>query len=240
MTTPHAHTHSSAPAAPSQPTNPMPTTPASADRTGTTAPPWTIARVSASTLAEASVFINASRRIMFPSLGHDTLLDDAGMLETSCVLVARDEDGCVVATIAYVPFDYRFPHLPPPLGLGTTSTPPSTANSSSSSLNTCILSSECSCKTVEVVRLFVLPRYRRYGLASFLFESLQDHALASGVRCLYLHTHPFLPGAIRFWEKQGLEIICVDDDEVWLTHHMRMMLGSPGLETGRRATRAHD
>jgi hypothetical protein len=47
------------------------------------------------------------------------------------------------------------------------------------------------------------------------------------VQYMYLHTHPFLPGAIRFWEKQGFGIICIDEeDEVWRTHHMQMMLGS--------------
>lgn len=46
---------------------------------------------------------------------------------------------------------------------------------------------------------------------------------------MYLHTHPFLPGAIRFWEKQAFDIIGVDEeDEVWRTHHMHMVL-APSL-----------
>ncbi|KAH6633264.1 acyl-CoA N-acyltransferase [Boeremia exigua] len=178
--------------------------------------PWRIEHTTPATLHDASRFVNASRRILFPSLGHDALLDAPGVLERGCVLVAREAGGgAVVAAIAYVPFDYRFAQLPAPLGGGS-------ASSSSSSLDTC---PDRECRTVEVIRLFVLPQYRRHGLAASLFHALRDHALASGVQCMYLHTHPFLAGAIRFWEKQGFDIICVDDeDEVWQTHHMSMML----------------
>lgn len=214
--------------------------------TGRAAATWDIEAVTPATLQEASFFINASRRVLFPSLGWDTLLDSPAVLETSCVLVARaaasPASGAggqgpppVVAAIAYIPFDYRFPHLPPPIG--TLSAPPSTASSSSSSLDIPVHSSEHLCKTVEVLRLFVLPQYRRHGLAASLFQALQNHAVASGVECMYLHTHPFLPGAIRFWEKQGFDIISVDEgDEVWQTHHMQMMLEPSLLETEQQAT----
>ncbi|KAJ4989692.1 acetyltransferase [Stagonosporopsis vannaccii] len=190
------------------------------------APAWTIEAITPSTLADASRFVNASRRELFPALGHDALLDDARVLEESCVLVARSA-GSIVAAIAYTPFDYRFAHLPFPLG-APSATPPSTASSSSSSLHASACSSDRPCRTVEVVRLFVLPQFRRHGLAAALFKSLQDRAIASGVQCMYLHTHPFLPGAIRFWEKQGFNLVSVDDqDEVWRTHHMQMMLSKP-------------
>lgn len=227
---------------------------------------WTIERTTPSTLRETSQFVNAARRELFPGLGHDALLDDAGVLEGGCVLVARstggkdgEGDGDVIAAIAYTPFDYRFPHLPGLLGdagsgsgsaSASTTASSSSSSSSSSSLNlttntntnsnththtsTCLgtFQHPCKtvdvlrpCKTVEVLRLFVLPRYRRHGLAAALFRSLRDHALASGVQCMYLHTHPFLPGAIRFWEKQGFEIAHVDhEDQVWRTHHMSLML----------------
>lgn len=197
----------------------MHTTPA-----GPTSTAWTIEPATPASLAEVSAFVNASREQLFPTLGHDRLLDDPGVLETSHVVIAREPQGRLIAAIAYVPFDYRFPHLPPPVG--TASAPPSTASSSSTSLNTSVSSSEQRfCKIVEVVRLFVDPQYRRHGLAGSLFQSLQEHALASAVQCMYLHTHPFLPGAIGFWEKQGFEIICVDyEDKMWQTHHMWKML----------------
>jgi hypothetical protein len=37
---------------------------------------------------------------------------------------------------------------------------------------------------------------------------------------LYLHTHPFLPGALGFWERQGFRIVDVESDPVWRTTHM--------------------
>lgn len=224
MTTQRAHMYTTcSPTSP--PTNLMQYAPASAP-TVPTAPPWTIEPVTPASLKGTADFINASRRELFPSLGHDALLDDPNVLETSHVLIARNTEGRIVAAVAYVPFDYRFPHLPPPIG--NASTPPSTANSSSSSLNMSVPSFDHSCKIVEVVRLFVLHEFRRHGLAASLFQSLQEHALASGVQCMYLHTHPFLPGAIRFWEKQGFEIINVDqEDKVWLTHHFSKTLASP-------------
>ena len=186
-----------------------------------TSPPWTISAVTPSSLPETSAFINTSRRTLFPSLGHDTLLDDPAVLATSHILVAREETGTVIAAVAYVPFYYRFPHLPRPVGCASAPSAPCSANSSSSSLDLPISSPPTpACKIVEVVRLFVLPQYRRRGLAAALFQSLQEHASASGVQCMYLHTHPFLPGAIGFWEKQGFELIGVDcEDRVWRTHH---------------------
>lgn len=79
-------------------------------------------------------------------------------------------------------------------------------------------------KTVEVVRLFVTPEYRRHGLAGKLFQQLKERAKEDGVECLYLHTHPFLPGAIPFWQRQGFHVVHVDEDPVWQTTHMELRL----------------
>lgn len=247
--------HTSTPAI-GRPTNLMHDTHACANPAAATASTWSIEAVTPATLREASVFVNASRRILFPSLGYDTLLDDPKVLETSCVLVARDSSK-IVAAIAYVPFNYRFPHLPWPMGrffgadlesASTTGTSTSaspisshqaSAKSSTSSLKSSISPLSHPYTVVEVLRLFVLPEYRRHGLAATLFEALRDHAVASGVHFMYLHTHPFLPGAIRFWEKQDFDIISVDEeDEVWRTHHMQMMLERPPSAGQRRQSRA--
>ena len=83
-------------------------------------------------------------------------------------------------------------------------------------------------KVVEVVRLFVLPAYRRSGLAGELYRALRELALQDQVQVLYLHTHPFLPGAIAFWQRQGFEIIDVDADPVWQTTHMHNVMS--GIE----------
>ena len=104
-------------------------------------------------------------------------------------------DGVLVATIAYVPYDGRFPYLQ----LGRE-------------------------RTVEVVRLYVDPKFRRTGLASRLFAALASTAAREGIEQLYLHTHPFLPGAISFWRKHGFSIIHVDQDPVWHTTHMKLSI----------------
>ena len=231
--------HTTTPAA-GPPTNLMHDIHACANPTVATASTWRIEAVMLATLKEASLFVNASRRILFPSLGCDTVLDDPRVLETGYVLVARDHSNVIVAAIAYVPFNYRFPHLPWPIGRlpeddrSLTSSHQTSAKSSTSSLNSSIHPLVHPYKIVEVIRLFVLPEYRRHGLAASLFKALKDHAIASGVNFIYLHTHPFLPGAIHFWKLQGFDVICVDEeDEVWQTHHMRMML-EPATSARRR------
>jgi GNAT superfamily N-acetyltransferase len=219
---------------------------ACANSTVATASTWKIEAVTPATLKEASIFVNASRRSLFPSLGYDTLLDDPRVLETSCVLVARDHSNAIVAAIAYVSFNYRFPHLPWPIGRfpkddrGSRSTTGSNYPASSTpSLKYPTLPLAYPYKIVEVLRLFVLPQYRRHGLAASLFQALKDHAIASGVHFMYLHTHPFLPGAIRFWEKQGFNVVRVDEeDKVWQTHHMQMMLEAPPSASRRPQCRA--
>ncbi|VVN43441.1 hypothetical protein PS624_05574 [Pseudomonas fluorescens] len=72
--------------------------------------------------------------------------------------------------------------------------------------------------------LFVVPSLRRSGVAGAIYRSLKDLALADGVEVIYLHTHPFLPGAIEFWQRQGFEIIDVDADPVWQTTHMHNVM----------------
>jgi len=44
------------------------------------------------------------------------------------------------------------------------------------------------------------------------------------VAVVYLHTHPFLPGAIDFWGRQGFEIVDVEDDPAWCTTPMQRYL----------------
>lgn len=79
-------------------------------------------------------------------------------------------------------------------------------------------------KTVEVVRLFVLPAFRRCGLARELYRALEAMARTEGVEVMYLHTHPFLPGAIDFWLRQGFAVVDVEADPVWQTTHMQRFL----------------
>ncbi len=103
--------------------------------------------------------------------------------------------GAIVAAIGYLPYDGRFPQL------------------NYRGLN-----------TVEVVRLYVLPAFRGFGLASKLYRALEAQARADEVQMMYLHTHPFLPGAIDFWRRQGFEVVDIESDPVWRTTHMQRRL----------------
>lgn len=75
-------------------------------------------------------------------------------------------------------------------------------------------------RVVEVVRLFVAPECRRQGIADALFAALKAQAMAQGIEVLYLHTHPFLPGAQAFWQRHGFQVLCRDADPEWQTIHM--------------------
>lgn len=163
-------------------------------------PNWTLQPVARDAIAEVLAFVDSARRALFPMLANAPLPRDlAHFADTyldgaGCFLEAR-EGGRLVAVIGYLPYDHRFAQLD--------------------------YRAE---RVVEVVRLFVLPAYRRHGLAAALFGALRERAMQAGLDCLYLHTHPFLPGAIAFWERQGFTVVDVEQDPVWQTTHMQLRL----------------
>lgn len=166
-------------------------------------PPCRITRVE--TLAEIADFLQAARQAMFgdrvaTSAPQADLRDFAAVYASpgGCMQAARDSSAAVVGSIAYRPYDGRFAHLDVP-----------------------------SADTVEVVRLFIAPAWRRRGLAGELFAHLKQHALQHGVQRMYLHTHPFLPGAQVFWQQQGFVVLHQDADPLWQTIHMQMARLSP-------------
>jgi GNAT superfamily N-acetyltransferase len=156
----------------------------------------TLSRVRPNEVAEVLAFVTEAREGLFPQLaGTPTPADLRNFEQTylygdGCFLIARHA-GRIVGAIGYVAYDGRFPQF-----------------------------DYAGRKVVEVVRLFVSPQARRSGLASRLYQALEEHAMAAGVAVMYLHTHPFLPGAASFWERQGFEVIGVDEDPVWRTIHM--------------------
>lgn len=155
-----------------------------------------------SEIAEVIDFVMQARAELFPKLSATGIPPDLANFEETYIsgagrfLVARHE-GRIVATIGYLPYDQRFEHL-----------------------------DYQQFEVVEVVRLFVVPEFRRSGLASELYQELKSSAERAGVHVIYLHTHPFLPGAINFWLKRGFEVIAVDDDPVWQTTHMDFRIHS--------------
>src|SRR5690606_29129702 len=110
-------------------------------------------------------FTKLARTAMFPkldSISHSQHADQDLVIfrktyldhPDGAYIVAR-VNGVLVATIACVHYDYRFPHL----HLGKE-------------------------RTVEVVRLYVDPAYRRTGLASRLFLALEERARRQGIEQL--------------------------------------------------------
>ena len=55
-------------------------------------------------------------------------------------------------------------------------------------------------------------------------RALVERARADGVGIMYLHTHPFLPGAQYLWEKEGWRVVVREEEEPWWTIHMRREL----------------
>ncbi|AZL76472.1 GNAT family N-acetyltransferase [Pseudomonas oryziphila] len=163
-------------------------------------PTWTLSTATHRNAREVVDFIDTARRGLFPMLADSPMPRDLACFEESYLegeglfLVAHDQ-GRLVACIGYLPYDHRFDQL-----------------------------DYRARRTVEVVRLFVVPEYRRRGLARELFAALSAAAQRAGVEWLYLHTHPFLPGAIRFWEGQGFAIVDVEEDPVWRTTHMQRVV----------------
>lgn len=152
--------------------------------------------VCATDIPEVVAFVLQARAELFPKLSAAGVPADLQHFEAIYLdgdgqfLIARVE-GRIVAAIGYLPYDGRFAQL------------------DYQGMN-----------VVEVVRLFVLPEFRRFGLAAGLYRELAALAQAGGVELFYLHTHPFLPGAIDFWLRQGFEITDVEADPVWQTTHM--------------------
>lgn len=163
--------------------------------------PIHIVSAQASDVPELVDFVMAARAQIFPMLDATVLPVDLQHFER--VYLSGEDgyfwlarcDGEIVAAIGYLPYDHRFAQL-----------------------------DYAGRRTVEIVRLFVAPPFRRFGLAKALYERLREHAAAAGVKVLYLHTHPFLPGAIRFWERQDFAVVDVEADPLWQTTHMQFLL----------------
>ncbi|MDE1164561.1 MAG: GNAT family N-acetyltransferase [Pseudomonas sp.] len=160
-------------------------------------PDIVITPVSHPDIAATQAFIMEARAQLFPLLDPSVLPADLAAFASTYLapgrgrfLIARAH-GDIVAGIGYLPYDHRFEQL-----------------------------DYQGQRVVEVVRLFVSPALRRCGLAARLYQAIKGLALQDGIEVLYLHTHPFLPGAIDFWHKQGLQTVDVEADPVWQTTHM--------------------
>jgi len=146
--------------------------------------------------ARSDMFLRVPARLHVPKVQAELAKFQEDYLDDrdGAFLIARS-NGQIIATVGYVAYDDRFPQLD--------------------------FGSE---RVVEVVKLYVDPQWRRAGLATKIFAALQSEARQAGIGRLYLHTHPFLPGSVSFWERQGFQLECVDEDPIWQTTHMSKML----------------
>ncbi|KAH7396625.1 acetyltransferase-like protein [Phaeosphaeria sp. MPI-PUGE-AT-0046c] len=167
--------------------------------------PWTISSIAPASYDQVLSFIAFARRCMFPN---HTLTPDTSSLLTnpgSSFFTAQSSDGTLIGVIGYVPYDFRFPHYS-------------------------FQASYHALRTVEIVRLFVVPEWRGKGVAGALWDALDEEAKGRSVQCMYLHTHPFLEDAERFWDRRGFGAVLREEDEVWKTVHMERRLEGGGKE----------
>ncbi|MBO0997517.1 GNAT family N-acetyltransferase [Bacillus sp. SD075] len=140
------------------------------------------------------------RKEIFPMLSQDKLPPDLLHFKkhyiqrgNSTVYAARIHDGTLIGTIGIYPYDGRFDQL---------------------------IDVYNHTHTAEIVKCYIDSKYRRLGIGTTLFKKALKFSMDAGYQNLYLHTHPFLPGAISFWENQGFEIRLAEEDAIWKTVHM--------------------
>ncbi|MCS7464017.1 GNAT family N-acetyltransferase [Paenibacillus doosanensis] len=96
--------------------------------------------------------------------------------DRAAFLAAFDKEGAIAATAAFLGYDDRIREIKGRYPRQT---------------------------TAELVKCYVKPELRHQGIGTRMVERLLPLALGKGYETMYLHTHRFLPGAVRFWEKQG-------------------------------------
>ena len=162
--------------------------------------PYSIRKVQADERDQIVEFMMRVRKEIFPMLTQDELPPDLLYFNKyymeqndAAIFAAFFEDGTVIGTIAITPYDGRFVQLDRFYHHS---------------------------KTAEIVKCYVDRNYRRFGLGSILFDEALQFCKQAGYETLYLHTHPFLPGAIPFWKSKGFEERLAEDDPIWNTLHM--------------------
>lgn len=162
-----------------------------------------IERLRDTDIEQAKQFALASRLLLFPEVYQSAIPADIVHFQRlylehdlGCFIVAKSADR-IIGSVAYRAYDGHF-RLPMSQHLST----------------------------VEVVKLFVDPDYRRQGIANALCQCLFEHAQAVQIEQLYLHTHPFLPAAEYFWQKHGFQQIKREWIAQYDTIHMQRLLSA--------------
>lgn len=165
---------------------------------------YTVKQVSLKDRDHVTEFMMRVRKEVFPMLSQDELPHDLLHFEetylneeNAIIYVAYDHDKEVVGTIGVQPYDGRFSRLEKHYG----------------HLN-----------TAEIVKCYIDPEKRRSGVGTMLLKQARCFCNEVGYDMLYLHTHPFLPGAVPFWKANGFNERFMEEDPVWQTIHMDMKL----------------
>jgi len=163
-------------------------------------PTYRIKKVQKNDAVKAVEFMKGIRREVFPMLRQEQLPLDLLHFSThyidrndSALFAAIDEDGIILGTIGYLPYDGRFGQLQELYN---------------------------QTKTTELVRCYVDSNYRRLGIGSSLYKAALRSIRNAGYEKIYLHTHPFLPGGVPFWRAQGFVERLAEEESAWKTLHM--------------------
>ncbi|MDI9337867.1 MAG: GNAT family N-acetyltransferase [Alphaproteobacteria bacterium] len=62
--------------------------------------------------------------------------------------------------------------------------------------------------TLEVVKIYLVPQVRKFGLGKFLMNLCEAEALKRGFKNLYLESMPELAGAVSLYNRLGYKNIC--------------------------------
>ncbi|MGN7413459.1 GNAT family N-acetyltransferase [Paenibacillus sp. SAF-068] len=159
----------------------------------------TVTPVQAHQIDDAIDFAMRVRREVFPMLDHTRLPLDFEQFsehylnsDGSIFLVAMMGDAGIVGSIGILPYDGRIEAVD---------------------------GRYVARSAAEIVKCYVDPAYRRYGIGSMLVKELENVVKDMQYTTLYLHTHRFLPGAVDFWTRQGFTVIAEQDND-WQIVHM--------------------
>ncbi|WP_145413257.1 GNAT family N-acetyltransferase [Paenibacillus xylanexedens] len=150
-------------------------------------------------IQETIDFAMRVRSEVFPMMDHSVLPKDFEQFNEhymnrndTVFVIARAGEAGIIGSIGIVPYDGRIQ----------------------------VIEGRYSKRTAaEIVKCYVDPAYRRYGIGSLMVEELKRIVTKMEYTTLYLHTHRFLPGAVDFWERQGFTCITEEENE-WQIVHM--------------------
>ncbi|MBD2699841.1 GNAT family N-acetyltransferase [Spirosoma sp. BT702] len=146
-------------------------------------------------------YINSYRKILYPMLGNKSPYDLINFNKVyindplASFILAEYENGAIAGTIGFVPYDNRFQQI-----------------------------KNDNVKTVEIVKLYVEPNIRNLGIGKRLVNFAIQKAIDLNYKVIYLHTHPFLKGAVDFWKKNGFTVIDIECNSDMTIIHMQRLI----------------